>query len=459
MRIIKYLFAATLFLTIIGGIWIFVGSIDRDGYDDLGLTEIFKELSDERNGFREIAYTQKKGFRGIPTGMNTETLRKHVKQEGWDHAAVTSLVETHAEDINNVVKVTEYDRFQFPVGENVLEGLPIYGPIVDASRLLVVSSMQKVRLANFAQAIFLAGKAAHFAQQVKTEENYWLISHMIGLAMQHESIAWIHHLANNYELEPSQYAALSISLEPIPSYHDDKFKNMFSGEFNFSMRHLQDTNNRPFTERWDDWWYDNEGWDDDINGDEGSAASFSPEDALYFVHMLFPRFTIHANEDAHQAAKFYSKLSVLAESYCSVSDYPSKAESYTPSWTDILKPNSMMKLWRRNELDFAGFYIRRCFGHAHIESTKAIVAIKHYEAETGTLPNSLDELVPSYLNSLPVDPFSGGPMGYSKENAWLYSVGTNFSDDGGSKSGYYIRRCENNERCKVNPTFPFVPSS
>jgi hypothetical protein len=73
---------------------------------------------------------------------------------------------------------------------------------------------------------------------------------------------------------------------------------------------------------------------------------------------------------------------------------------------------------------------------------RILVAIEQYRAERGSLPATLDELVPAYLPKLPVDPFAGdGKFRYRvlaapdalKRTYLLYSVGFNGKDDSGNE--------------------------
>ena len=53
---------------------------------------------------------------------------------------------------------------------------------------------------------------------------------------------------------------------------------------------------------------------------------------------------------------------------------------------------------------------------------------------TGHLPATLDDLVPTFLSLVPIDPFDGTPMHYilKGDNEWsVYSVGPNQIDEGG----------------------------
>jgi hypothetical protein len=71
---------------------------------------------------------------------------------------------------------------------------------------------------------------------------------------------------------------------------------------------------------------------------------------------------------------------------------------------------------------------------AMVRSFRTAVAIERFlRAREGLLPASLSDLVPLYLPSAPVDPFTGQPMRFSAStDAYVvYSVGVNRTDDGG----------------------------
>jgi len=64
------------------------------------------------------------------------------------------------------------------------------------------------------------------------------------------------------------------------------------------------------------------------------------------------------------------------------------------------------------------------------------VALRLYRSERQAYPEKLEELVPGYLDELPVDPFSGKGFHYVRgDSAWtLYSVGPDQDDDGGREA-------------------------
>jgi len=64
----------------------------------------------------------------------------------------------------------------------------------------------------------------------------------------------------------------------------------------------------------------------------------------------------------------------------------------------------------------------------------AQIALERYRREKGVYPESLAEVQQAgYLKEIPMDPWSNGPLVYRRtdEGYTLYSVGTNFTDDGG----------------------------
>ena len=62
------------------------------------------------------------------------------------------------------------------------------------------------------------------------------------------------------------------------------------------------------------------------------------------------------------------------------------------------------------------------------------LAVRTYQAEHDSLPESLNDLVPQYLTIIPNDPYSGESLVYrpSGKDFLLYSVGPNQSDEGGT---------------------------
>jgi len=64
------------------------------------------------------------------------------------------------------------------------------------------------------------------------------------------------------------------------------------------------------------------------------------------------------------------------------------------------------------------------------------IAITLFKQRNGTYPTTLSDLVPDFIASVPIDPFDGRPMRYLlvDDGAVIYSVGSDFQDNGGKSS-------------------------
>jgi hypothetical protein len=70
---------------------------------------------------------------------------------------------------------------------------------------------------------------------------------------------------------------------------------------------------------------------------------------------------------------------------------------------------------------------------AQLEAAKTLLAVERYRLAHARLPETLDQLVPDYLASVPADPFGGAPLRYrcTDRGLLVYSVGEDGKDDGG----------------------------
>lgn len=75
--------------------------------------------------------------------------------------------------------------------------------------------------------------------------------------------------------------------------------------------------------------------------------------------------------------------------------------------------------------------VKKCNMECSAAATRLILACKAYQIRMDELPDGLESLVPTYLNSIPVDPYDGQPFKYSKPKAIVYSVGKDLTDSGG----------------------------
>ena len=70
---------------------------------------------------------------------------------------------------------------------------------------------------------------------------------------------------------------------------------------------------------------------------------------------------------------------------------------------------------------------------AKIRAARLVIAVERYRLAHGTLPATLDDLAPQFVDAVPQDPFNGMAMRYTVTPTGyaVYSVGKDGNDDGG----------------------------
>ena len=70
---------------------------------------------------------------------------------------------------------------------------------------------------------------------------------------------------------------------------------------------------------------------------------------------------------------------------------------------------------------------------AYDRTLLAAIAAERYRIAFDRWPSSVKELVPDFVDTVPIDPYDGMPlrMRKVKDGLIIYSVGTNLIDDGG----------------------------
>jgi len=100
---------------------------------------------------------------------------------------------------------------------------------------------------------------------------------------------------------------------------------------------------------------------------------------------------------------------------------------------NIIRPNCVGKILLAMLLPAKESILeKKCRLACTSSSTRIITACNMCERRNKTLPDSLEALVPEFLDAVPADPFDSKPLRYSKSKGIVYSVGEDLQDSGGS---------------------------
>lgn len=166
-------------------------------------------------------------------------------------------------------------------------------------------------------------------------------------------------------------------------------------------------------------------------------ASLSGESAMRGPVSLwvFPVGLVHArrNKTVQVAERLFDRLADMAQ-----------LTPYQRQQADLSTDGFLSELpWHRYALVLIMMpSLDRCFELGYRIQTEhaglmTVLALQRWQADQGSYPATLDELVTAgYLSELPPDPFGDGPLTYRRgdEGFTLYSFGTNLTDDSGKPS-------------------------
>jgi hypothetical protein len=129
----------------------------------------------------------------------------------------------------------------------------------------------------------------------------------------------------------------------------------------------------------------------------------------------------------------------MREQLAAIATIESKESQFKASQTNFA--SRVRKCWDvdyslflESYLDLANLFNVNAVELARLANAQAAVAIERWRLEhPGRLPDTLAELVPAYLNAVPLDPFDGQPVRYKKLPVGyvVYCLGLDFTDNGG----------------------------
>jgi hypothetical protein len=108
-------------------------------------------------------------------------------------------------------------------------------------------------------------------------------------------------------------------------------------------------------------------------------------------------------------------------------------QSWPSSWWKAVHPNRTGKEIARGQLSRLNGDIERLLERISARRCLSVIlALRLSELDHGSLPKTLDDLVPHYLMRLPLDPITGESFKWNRANGKIYSIGANGRDEGGN---------------------------
>ena len=422
----------TIFVSIIvAGIFLtglnYLGVVlDEDPIEYSGLLPLL-EVDPKDNGFDVL----KKGLVNSEK-FDEESLRE-VFHRNWDEAKVTLLLEQHKDKTQLVEEVLVKPSFKsHPI--HFSENFSDYSSWINLVKLLLIQSEFLARQSDFAGSMQSIDLALKFIQRIKTDQSAILVGYFVGNAMEYFALNKLHEIISNYSLANENLELAAALFNSVLDYSEDNFEMIFSGEAAYSNTFPEDVLNPSFFQRIEQQF------------DSYHFSLFHPLIEILSVPSYHYFFQYNRTKNRYYLTWFNLQSQVKGK-FCNEIIYTDMATN-----THFLEKFGMNAIGNFSSTDAMEDYLeRRCFASFYAQAIKIVVAIKRYAQLNNSRPASLDELVPDFLNAIPLDPFTGQQILYNFEAQTISSAGVDSITNGNGRHNY-VRTCDRDDACASEPT-------
>jgi hypothetical protein len=350
--------------------------------DDLALER--QDVPADRNGYVLLAAIQVKD-------LDLEELAAFYQLDPlgpvWDGAVAADFLARNRGPLEAFEEVLSSPHFQAPAPAPFLSNYVS----MNLGRLTGLRMRSLLERGARREAIDEALKVVRLGQRLEAAKGSFT-SYLFGHVVRGMGTQYLHHLALRHDIEALDivYASSAlVALRPDPKTFDETLRAEFATTL------------------------------DDLAQRAGPAAC--PYDDFWR-----PSFGFCPNRTRKELADDYRRLRRQAALPAAERSGPLLAESGA-AWRNA-SGRRYRELVTRSWNMILGLFD---FSRFHFEGVRAIVALRRHRLERGDYPERLEALVPDYLGSVPLDPWDGAPVRYSREARLLWSIHA----DGGFQAG------------------------
>lgn len=419
-----------LVLAVTGGI-IYLTS-DIPPIDDSDLVLVYESIPDEENAFYYFdKANQAMYYPESEKDRIDKILEEGIKDEDVEFAK--EILDKNEKTFRHLEKGLALDKLQIPeMRDGLAELIPYLFDWRQIALLNQLRSMYFYKIDKQDEAFKTALENVRFGYMINNSKGC-LVHFMIGAVIKEigsESINQLVSKAMLSERKTKEY------IDTLKRYEDarDGLIQTYLCEYNYFMLHTVD-----FIEK---------GINENLKGEikkkiplPGLGKQLDEIKKIHFVQPLIIRYMFHPERTKGKMADYIrSVITAVSKSYYKDVDF----DSMDKFMYNLSKDAEFIRVIKRNVVGkvLMGLLvpgITPVIGEeykieAEIKRTQILIALKAYNNEFGQLPESLDELVPAYFDQVPIDPYDGKPIRYSKKDKIIYSVGENLEDNGVDES-------------------------
>ncbi len=383
---------------------------DLSELQDDDLTTVTAEIRKYRNAITALGHAIE--LLNVPED-STEQIELMLLGHEWDDAGVEELLEKNVNTFVFFERAIGREGFQVRVKTS-------HGEQVVLDRWMMLARLRALKIRALARegdavaALDDLIELAGFGTRVRGLDGGRIVHHLIGTSLVRIALTTLESMLIETPLTREQAKVLIAKVEAL-RIDREGWQRVLAGDYQWRAAVL----------------------DESIaaRGGDGSNASRDPfaREVLDSMVSLLPHgYTLQRNRTLDRLANHYRAYGDLPGTPCRESD-PHRAPGAKllggPPDPMTFEQNAIGNYWADlTGITFSIHHDTMCVADSFASAIVAMIALRAYETENGTMPEALDALVPDYLDSVPIDYFGGGPLRYSREEHLLYSIGTDFVD-------------------------------
>lgn len=327
-----------------------------------------------------------------------------------DPELLASVVNSNGVVFSIVKDGNACDVFQPPVGTNLSYGYPYMQPLLTLGKTLGLKCTYELHTDQLDEAIETALSLTRYGWLMQ-EGGCVVIEYLVGVAIQGIGLARCEEIIRAENVSARQLLALSFKLAPYTSSRRG-LKLAFKGEYRLAVMATEE-----------------------LMAGKGAIEYFLCTQR-HRILSLHQRHLIQRNRTLRLIASFYRRMIAntdLAYNEMDRSDFGDQKRSPLHFLGLFLRPNPIGRiLYRLLTPATQAILGKRCEVETEVSCIRVVAACLAYERDNGQLPDSLADLVPAYIDSVPRDPWNGKALQYLPDKAIVYAVGNDLIDSGGS---------------------------
>jgi hypothetical protein len=150
----------------------------------------------------------------------------------------------------------------------------------------------------------------------------------------------------------------------------------------------------------------------------------------------------HPNRTAAAIADLYREQARKSSRFCTDAGLRRDGEASEAPAASAFAPNALGRLVieQVRARNYDRIQRNRCQFETQVSLVEVMIATKAYSDSESALPERLEDLVPRYLDALPLDRYDGAPLRYARAAQSVYSIGEDHSEvAGGAARGLFDR--------------------